>query len=178
MRLFIALPLPKSVRRSVATAAESLRVLSKGGSFVPAENYHITLQFLGESENMADAALALEEAGRDCRPIPLQLGGFRMLGSRPSGGAGVLEVSDNGGELGRLYETLQSALMERGFALGRERYLPHITLARALRLLDGSEEKLSALCRKDPFTAGSAALFQSERVSGRMVYTPLHTLHF
>ena len=40
-------------------------------------------------------------------------------------------------ELGRLHETLESALCERGFGRGRGRLEPHVTLGRSITGDDG-----------------------------------------
>ncbi|MFA6130825.1 MAG: RNA 2',3'-cyclic phosphodiesterase [Patescibacteria group bacterium] len=64
-RLFLAIPLPIEVRKEIAAIAghvhEQLR-FSKV-SWVPIENYHITLHFLGEfpKESQSDFVLALRE---------------------------------------------------------------------------------------------------------------------
>ena len=76
MRLFVAIPLPDHVRRQVGLLCAGL----PGARWVPLENLHITLRFLGELSGGAmddvDAALAGISAprftlpprnGRSCR---------------------------------------------------------------------------------------------------------------
>ena len=55
MRLFIAVELPKAVRNEVGAALKELKMLSSGGRFVQENNLHITLHFIGESNELAGA---------------------------------------------------------------------------------------------------------------------------
>ena len=48
MRLFIGILLPRAVQDSVAESARLLEQHCAAGRFVPRENYHLTLAFLGE----------------------------------------------------------------------------------------------------------------------------------
>jgi 2''-5'' RNA ligase len=170
MRLFIAVPLPKDVQRAVLTAQEGLRASGASGRFVPAGNHHITLRFLGESSALADIAAAMHEAVKDARPFLLRLG---ALGSFTHGGArtSFLSVTGELDELNRIHETLEAALREYGFAGGKVRFAPHITLARAVEHADASRVHIPNAA----FTVRSIVLFESTNENGRMVYTPMHT---
>ena len=52
MRLFIAIDLPRSFKAEVTRIQKELKQLSCGGRFVPANNFHITLHFIGESRDL------------------------------------------------------------------------------------------------------------------------------
>ncbi len=174
MRLFIAVPLPKDVQRAVYTAEEGLRSVSASGRFVPFGNHHITLRFLGETNALADVAAAMHEAVRDARPFTLRLG---ALGSFTHGGArtSYLSVTGDLDELNRIHETLEAALYEYGFAGGKVRFSPHITLARAVEF---SRDLSAVRVPNAAFAVRSIVLFESVNENGRMVYTPVHTETF
>ena len=53
MRLFIGIALPATVRQALSGAAKTMESRMPG-RYVPMENYHITLAFLGETD--ADAS--------------------------------------------------------------------------------------------------------------------------
>ena len=173
MRLFIAVPLPKDVQRAVYTVQEGLRASSTAGRFVPPGNHHITLRFLGETNALADIAAAMHEAVKDAKPFLLRLG---ALGSFTHGGArtSYLSVTGELDELFRIHETLEAALFEYGFAGGKVRFTPHITLARAVE--HGDLKKVAV--PNAAFTVRSIVLFESTNENGRMVYTPIHTETF
>ena len=174
MRLFIAVPLPKDVQRTVFSVQEELRMMSTAGRFVPQGNHHITVRFLGESNALADIADAMHEAVRDARPFTLRLGG---LGSFSHGGArtSYLSVTGDLKELNRIKETLDAALLDNGLIGAKNRLTPHITLARAV---EHSGDISRVRVPNAGFTVRSIVLFESTNENGRMVYTPVHTETF
>ena len=68
MRLFIAIDLPRSFKAELARIQKEVKGISCGGRFVPQDNFHITLHFIGESDDIAGAAEAMREAVRGIRP--------------------------------------------------------------------------------------------------------------
>lgn len=168
MRLFIAIPLPPDVRRAVADTAIRLKKRGGAGRFVPEENYHITLHFIGESSALAEAVEAIRTAARDARPFLLRLTDYGAFASG-GGRTGYVGVSDETGELSRLYETLEQALWDRGFVKNRARLLPHVTIGRNIT---GDEDFRCP--RREAFTTNSIVLYESESLRGGMRYTPVH----
>ena len=169
MRLFIAIPLPPDILRAVAAARVALEAHGANGRFVPRENLHITLHFLGETDALKDITDAMHAAVRDIKPFVLRLkeyGSFKTDGSH----TGFLNVTCEDDELNRLYESLESALWERGFSRNRGRLTPHITLGRKIE----GDEGFVLPPVKAAFTANSVILYESSSVRGQMVYTPLH----
>ena len=169
MRLFIAIPLPPDILRALAAARNALEEHGASGRLVPRENYHITLHFLGETDALKDIVDAMREAVRDIRPFVLRLkdyGTFKTDGSH----TGFVNVSCDGGELDRLYESLESALWERGFSRNRGRLTPHITLGRKIE----GDEGFVLPPQKAAFTANAVVLYESRSVRGQMEYTILH----
>ena len=73
MRLFIAIPLPPDITRALSADRVALEEHGATGRFVPRENYHITLHFLGETDALKDITDAMHEAVRDIRPFVLRL---------------------------------------------------------------------------------------------------------
>ncbi len=177
MRLFIAIELPKSFCKEVLRVQEALQGQSRGGRFVPASNFHITLHFIGESGDLAGAAAAMDEAARGIRPFALHLGRLSSF-PRKDGHTAFLSVLGELDELNALYESLQSALGERGFPRELKRYTPHITLGRSVILADGALESLDALSPNASMQVQSIALFESVRREGRMIYSVLHRTRF
>lgn len=172
MRLFIAIELPESVRRAVAGTSDALRAFGARGRFVPAENYHVTLRFIGESNALSDLADAMRDAACDCRPFALHLNGYGAF-SGSGGNTGFVRVAGDKEELFRLYETLEAALCDRGFGRGRGRFVPHITLGRNIVGDEG-------LCSSpgESFSVRQITLFESRRERGGVLYVPLHRQPF
>jgi len=177
MRLFIAIELPKSFCKEISRLQESVRVKSTGGRFVPVENFHITLHFIGESTNLAGAAQAMEEACRGIRPFGLHLGRFSTF-SRKDVHTPFLSVHGELDELNALYESLQSALSEQGFPCEQKRFTPHITLGRSVQLPNEALHDLAELSPNASMRVQGIALFESVRQDNRMVYSVLHRTRF
>jgi RNA 2',3'-cyclic 3'-phosphodiesterase len=131
-RAFVALCLDDATRATVADQIERLRPLSRAVAWVPPDNLHLTLKFLGQQsdEGLAEAVLALEEsaAGRAAFSLTLHgLGAFPGL-ERPR----VLWIGVAGGalELRSLQEAVEAALDSRGFSRESRPWHPHLTIGR------------------------------------------------
>ncbi|HEX4260952.1 MAG TPA: RNA 2',3'-cyclic phosphodiesterase [Acetobacteraceae bacterium] len=170
MRLFVALDLPWEVRRALALLAGGL----PGARWVPAENYHLTLRFIGEVPNFQaeeiDAALAAIRG----RGFELALAG---LGTFEKGGrVTTLWVrGERNPALDHLQGKIETALQRVGLPPERRRFSPHVTLAR----LDGVPEGRLALYlqahnlfRTGPVPVGHFTLFSSRIGKEQAVYAP------
>ena len=82
MRLFIAADLDDAARARVAELQERLRPLVRGAKWVPAENIHLTLKFLGEvpDDRVPEMAGSLAAAGVRHAATPIA---FDRLGTFP-----------------------------------------------------------------------------------------------
>ncbi|MFC3126537.1 RNA 2',3'-cyclic phosphodiesterase [Pseudoroseomonas globiformis] len=124
-RLFVALPIPEQLREELAGLAGGIQ----GARWVPPENYHLTLRFIGEIEGWqadeVDEALASIRA----RPFEVQLAGLDLF--EKAGRLTSLHVKVERGErLLHLQSKVEQALQRAGLPPERRRFAPHITLAR------------------------------------------------
>ncbi len=178
MRLFIAIELPASFKGEVARIQKEVKQLSTGGRFVPTENFHVTLHFIGDSQDLVGATDAMAEAVRGIRPFELHLGKYMSLEKGSRGCTAVLRVLGEIEELRAMYESLESALSDRGFSRERKQFTPHITLGRSVELDDMTAAELERLSPNASMQVRSITLFESRREGSRMVYTPLHRERF
>lgn len=167
MRLFIALELPGDVRERLARSAASLETSWTSGRLIPAENYHLTLVFLGEvpEGRLEDIAEAMEACPSP--PLTLTVGAFGRF--RQRGGDVVWRRVSGGNALFSLQRRLTRELERRGFTLEKREYSPHLTLGRKVILRTGLPEARDEL----PFTVGAMTLFRSDTGRSGAVYTPL-----
>lgn len=180
MRLFIAIELSDGMRRELAGLSRTLRERASGGRFTPVENMHVTLRFLGETEDLSGAVNAMREACRGIRPFTLKAGGYGYFEKTASGNHRVSLVTLTGDldELSVLHETLEAALSDRGFPRDMKRYMPHVTLGRSVEHDELSDAELKRIPLSSETAVSGITLFESERIKGRMVYTPLHRERF
>ncbi len=177
MRLFIAIELPRSFKQELARVQKEVKQMSCGGRFVPQENFHVTLHFIGESNDLVGAVAAMREAVRGIRTFTLHLGKYDCFdknGSKTS----FLAVKGELDELERLYESLQCALYDNGFSRERKRFRPHITLGRNVEHDELVTAELQRLSPNASMTVQGITLFESARQDGKVVYNPLHRERF
>ena len=125
-RLFIGLELPRSQQESLAALDPQI----PGLRWLPAEQLHLTMSFLGEVDVPHQAALqeALAEVSVPEFFLPIQ-GAGAFGGSRPT----VVWVGVGRGHphLFALHHHLQDAVLRCGLEADLKPFHPHITVARA-----------------------------------------------
>ena len=146
LRTFVALLLPERVRAGLAAVTAELRAQSRGLSWVPPDNLHLTLRFLGEidSSTLERVRDAVAVAAAAVPPFTVSLGG---LGGFPAGRAPRVlwaSVATGGERIEALFAELEAALVSRGIPGETRAFHPHVTLARA-RDPRGAKELLSVL---------------------------------
>ena len=174
MRAFIALEMPEEFVDAAQGMARSLERVADG-RFVPAQNYHLTLAFLGEigEQEARGAMAAMDEACRAAGPVPVDADGLGSFGKR-AGGAGLWVSVAKDPELMALAERLRRCLRDRGVAFDdANSFLPHVTLARRARLPKG---ELPALAFPLPCEAARVTLFRSYLEKAGARYKALYTV--
>ncbi|MBQ4609867.1 MAG: RNA 2',3'-cyclic phosphodiesterase [Clostridia bacterium] len=167
MRLFFGLSLPEDVRRAAHARALALCEHTPG-RYVPPENYHITLAFLGDvpQERLRDAQEVLARCIRSLPAPRMTLGDTGYFG-RAQNAILIIRVQAEP-ELSGLHERLVRELLAAGLPADPGPFSPHITLARHARI--GALPAGNA----PSFTAGQAHVFLSARDEGGVLrYTPL-----
>jgi 2'-5' RNA ligase len=170
LRLFVALALPERVKAQLAALSGGL----PGARWVPAENYHLTLRFIGEIESWqaeeVDAALAAIRAPR----FDLALAG---IGTFEKGGRiqSIHITAERGPGLTHLQAKVETALQRVGLPPDRRRFAPHVTLARTDKVethkLIGFIQAHS-LFRSPPVPVDNFCLFSSYLGKEAAHYTP------
>lgn len=172
MRTFIALELPDEFAGEVAAVARQLSSVVEA-RYIPRENYHITLAFLGETSELQvrDAMAALGQAATGATHIPLKPDGIGKFGKAHNATLwmGVAKVP----ELMELAERMRGALEEAGVGFDDKAFLPHITLARHA---DIPNAELPQLLFPQEAEAHKATLFKSTLNRDGAIYKPLHTV--
>jgi 2'-5' RNA ligase len=125
LRLFVALPLPEAVQHDL----ERISFGIPGAAWVPAENLHITLRFLGDVSNAAaadidDALLSVRAPAFDLAVEGV--GHFGSLRQTRSLWAGIARNPP----LTRLRDKIESSVVRAGQPPEGRKFAPHVTLAR------------------------------------------------
>ena len=124
MRLFVALPLPGAVTGALQDLQDALGQ----GRPVPAENMHLTLAFLDEQTPLVAEAVHEELEGIARAGFVLRLRGLGTFGAAaPTVVFAGVEPCE---ALTGLRDAVHRAARAAGVTLPRERFRPHVTLAR------------------------------------------------
>ena len=163
MRLFVAIQFSPVVKTALLEAVSTLK--RKGtGTFTRPENLHLTLAFIGETEDLPGAKAALDAvcAGG---PVSLTVGGLGHFDDLWWTG-----IRENP-KLEKLALAIQSALREQGFSIEKRAWKPHVTLVRRWR---GPRPNVTV--RETSMRAERVSLMKSERVNGKLTYTEVYNV--
>jgi RNA 2',3'-cyclic 3'-phosphodiesterase len=162
-RLFTGLEIPQPVGQSLAMMRGGL----PGARWIDAENYHLTLRFIGD----IDDALAREIAGVLARvhrrPFELHLDGLTSFGGRKP--RAVVATAVPVAPLMELQAEHDRLLQRLGLEPEGRKYTPHVTLA---RLRDSSSHQVADYLaarghyRSAPFDVSRFVLFSSRASVG------------
>lgn len=170
MRLFLAIALPEALRARLADLGRGL----PGVRWLPPENLHLTLRFIGEADpslaEELDAALGqIREPG-----FSLTLSGLGCFGA----GAKVRSIwvgVETNPDLHRLQAKIEHGLRRAGLPPEGRKFKPHVTLARLKRPPGANFQDFlaqHALYRGASFQVDEFVLFSSFLGQAGAVYTP------
>ena len=175
IRTFLSLELAQTVKNKLSAHAE----LISGNDnlqqirWLPEENYHLTLAFLGNVEYVliSSLQLKLEQNLSSKKTVPFrfsEITPFPFSGT-PKIAAAMLEHSD---ELMQLQHNTAKCVRDVGIFLEHRRFTPHVTLGR----LKSRSRKSMAFQPQQIFLEGvseKVVIFQSELTPKGAVYTSL-----
>ena len=152
MRSFIAIDVPAGIKSSIDGVMRNISAYTQGVRWVPVENIHLTLKFLGDVTD--DLAEEIEKKlSAICwryQPINIDIkgaGAFPNLRNPSVLWVGIC-LSER---LAALFSEIDAALSEMGFVRESRRFSPHLTIGRVKdrRDMDAAVRELSTY--KDTF---------------------------
>ena len=170
MRLFVALDLPWELKQRLALLCGGV----PGARWVPTENFHVTMRFIGDADRVRGEEIDLALGAIRAPGFSLSLAGvgtFAKAGRAVALWAGV----ERNGSLDHLQGKIETALQRAGLEPERRRFAPHVTLA---RLDNVAEEKIVGfvqaknLFRAEPVAMRHFTLFSSHLHHDGSIYTP------
>ena len=125
-RLFIALPLPDTVKAQL----KRVRYPIAGFAWVPPENLHLTMRFLGEVAAERRTALEARLAGVRVEPFILPVEGTGAFPPRRPPRVVWVGTGRSHPRLFQLRQRLDDALLMGGFDVDMRSFHAHVTVAR------------------------------------------------
>lgn len=175
LRLFTGIALSEEVRGHVARITGELKDRIEGVRWVPGENVHVTLKFLGNCHpgSVEDILEAMETASAHL-PLCLDVGGVGAFPSQSSARVIWVGARDPSDSAAALFADLDGALRRLGFEREKRRYRPHVTIGRAkrsaVRLPEGISDRFAEVL---PLEVRDIALYESCLSSSGATYTIL-----
>ena len=168
MRLFAAAELNDAIKDELCMSQKRLQQKGMKGSFVPRQNMHLTLAFIGE---YSDAELVREVVDQtDFDGFEIGLDGIGAFGNL--WWAGINFGDDR--ELKAVAKKLRRGLADAGIPFDRKKFSPHITLVRKAQSIDGKipESVLDGIPQAGMYV-DRISLMRSDRGRHGMIYTVL-----
>lgn len=182
IRTFIAIPLADDVAHAAVNIVRKLRQPEDGIRWVPTDNLHLTLKFLGEVDNteVPRVCNVVHDVCSQFEPFELIFKGVGGLPDLERTRVVCTHAEDPTESLTQIVNQLELDYAELGFKQEPRDYTPHLTLGRAkgrrakpefietLRNLDGSE--------LGPMLVDTVCVFASFLEKGGPVYQVMDTI--
>jgi len=175
MRLFISMNIENKLRETLLEKIEVLRVNSRKGRFPLQENLHITLVFIGETEDVEGVKQAMD--GVSAQIFLMEFGHLGKF-KRREGDIYFIGLKRNR-ILHSVYAQLSKALAEKGFKMEERGFTPHLTLGRNVLLKEGFDIQEYSKGIEDiglKMKVEKISLMKSERIEGRLTYTEIYSV--
>lgn len=169
-RLFFALEFPADIRLQIARSAQELIELAGRGRWTPADNLHLTLQFLGDcpDERLPDLSSIISTAAGAFPPFVIQISGAGTFGRDSD----ILWLGVQPQPvLTRLALQLDVLLRSSGFPGEKRPFSPHITIGRQVRI--GAEQLAGWSMSPLACPIDKLSLMESTTFQNRLVYRPV-----
>jgi RNA 2',3'-cyclic 3'-phosphodiesterase len=182
VRLFVAISLSAELRASFSNLLQELRPLAPLAKFVPTENLHLTLKFLGEvPQAKLNEVRSVLGTIRPDQPVTLEFRGLAFFPNERHPKVLWVDVESTA-SLKSLAADIDRAMHTRGFPLETRVFTPHLTLARFYK--PGVAPKLRAAVNENAWrsfgslTTGNFQLVESKLKPSGAEYIVLESFPF
>ena len=158
MRLFIAVELTEELKKSLVAYMHELKKAGVKGQYAAMDNLHMTLAFIGETDELPKIREAVSSVS--FKPFKISLSDAGNFGD-------LIWVGAKGNQgLSELAKSVREALDSAGIHYDPKGFLPHITV---IRRASGDYRKVPA--PKGMMMVKRISVMKSEMKDGRRVYT-------
>lgn len=184
MRAFVGIEFSTELKKEINELQEKLKPYAKSGKWKHSDNFHLTLNFLGEidEQQALEINTTLFELAMKHQSFTLSIGKLGTFGSGVfNSHLGVLPlrvlwlgIEGQDKALRALQSDLEIKLEVLGFPKDPRGYNPHITLAQNIKIkcgIDELERQIEPFANKVEVKA--IQLFVSEVIEGYRVYRPI-----
>lgn len=129
MRLFVAIQIPEDIRASIASLLQEFRAIAPQIKWIRANNLHVTLKFLGETEPRRLSPIQVSLASVHTKnPVALDFSGLGFFpnAKRPNILWAAIQSSSN---LQTIVAGIENQMHSLGYPKEDRVFTPHLTLA-------------------------------------------------
>lgn len=179
MRLFWAINLPPAIKSRLAGLRNELKSIPCDVKWVEEKNLHFTVKFLGNVDVSLVTKLVgkVEAALGDCQPFFLEFGGTGVFPNFKSPRVFWVGLKGEVDQLMQIQQRTEEAHLYLGFSPEKQKFTPHLTLARlrSQRGIADLKQKINILEDRvlslGHFKVTSIDLMQSELTKRGPIYT-------
>lgn len=172
MRVFIGVDFSQEIKDRLDTIKTKVQKNSLKGNYTLKENFHLTLQFIGDVNH--NELLLLKKIVKN---VVNEFGAFSIKAEgigefrRPQGNIVFVGVNKSQ-RLNEIYNLLNDELRKNGFTFENRSYTPHITLGRQVKY--NREFNIKNLHFSPiEIDVNKVTLFESVRFNGVLTYIPI-----
>ncbi len=183
MRLFVAVGVRLDIAGQLSEWQQQLARIPAQVRWVPPEQYHLTVKFIGEiaEARWAEIRNRLDQAAAETPAFALSISGLSRLEVRGLVRIIMAEVVSPDQRLNRLHRRIDQEFAGLGIPLDTRPLRPHLTLGRvrsnhSLNKLLRRLERFAAgrIAPLGPWPVGEVSLMQSTPSAQGVVYRSLH----
>ncbi|MDW7739473.1 MAG: RNA 2',3'-cyclic phosphodiesterase [Bacillota bacterium] len=181
LRLFIAVDLSDKQKHEVLNMQHRASEYLEGIKWVKPEGMHLTLKFIGETEEhkITEIKSAMDKAFMNYEPIETVFGGCGVFPNLSRARIFWVDVSRGKEALNRLASSIDSELILYGFEPEKRDYRPHLTIGRARYPLPDKLVKIfleqEEYFESPPNNICEVILYQSRLTKHGAVYNRLYS---
>ncbi|PKM49618.1 MAG: RNA 2',3'-cyclic phosphodiesterase [Firmicutes bacterium HGW-Firmicutes-7] len=167
MRAFYGIVFDHETKNMISTIQNEVKQVTSRGKFVPMENFHITLKFLGDidSNEFDDYCDLLDRAVGGFNPFKISTQGIGEF-TKANKSMPYIGIKESKALIA-MNKNIQQ-MVNRSYLTRFENFTPHITLARQAEM----KEKASLIEMKNfNIEVSKIALFESKNENNKLIYT-------
>lgn len=182
-RMFVAIDLPDGLKEEISRCAGFKDKGYRGISWVKPENMHITLNFLGDTEENAlnQIRSALDAASAAKTKFTVVYSGIGRFGRGGSTSTIWVGAHESTGRLSGLASAIDDALMPLGYVKEDKPFFPHVTICRVKEgsnlppwdLIKGDFKKVDSRVLHEGFSLYESVLTREGPIYVRDSWFPL-----
>ncbi len=164
MRLFIAIDLAAPMKKALVGTMHELKKQGVTGNYVPMQNLHMTIAFLGNVPDPAPVAAVM-----DGIPVEKSRLSFSEFGNFQD----TLWIGIKGNQKIKKYAAdLRKALKDAGIPCDSSKFEPHVTLIRKQK----GKRPAGLIIPREDMMVSKISLMRSDMKDGKRVYQEIYSV--